>query len=42
MGKDKNTGDLVHQVSHGYTGVYLELDFQTIHHHQMVLLGNVP
>ena len=41
MDKDRNTGDLVCQVSHGCTGVYLELFLQPKCHHLMVLLGNV-
>ena len=41
MDKGRNTGDLDHQVSHGCTGIYLELVLQPRHHHLMVLLGNV-
>ena len=42
MGKERNTGDLAHQVSCGYIGICLELDLQMTHHHPMVLLGSFP
>ena len=42
MGKGRNTGDSACQVSHGYKGVYLELDLQTTHFHPVVLLGSFP
>ena len=41
MDKGRNTGDLVHQVSHECTGIHQELVLQSRCHHPMVLLGSV-
>ena len=42
MGNSRNTSGLAHEVSHGCTDVYLELDLQTRLHHPTVLLGSIP
>ena len=41
MCRDRNTVDLVCQVSHGYTDIYLGWALQTIHHHPMELLESL-
>ena len=41
MDKSRNTGDVVHQVSSGCTGIYLGFVLQPRHHHLVALLGNV-
>ena len=41
MGRDRNTDEYAHQISHGCTCIYLEWLLQHRHHHPMVLLGSV-